>query len=211
MEDAPGPGIMLPAIIVSIILFGGVLWAFQSARNRQGSVVLPGGITYIGPTPSPAEVPLPIATDMKWTERKGTIFPYTFQYPESLSLGIFPSDPYDSVTVFYDGTEANTNIFLRVEDLTKLNKKHYIGKPEEYARNWWKDYNWKGVESVTAFTNSNGLKGYRAKYLNEKNETPYDHVFFEIPGKEDIIIWLSGRLFTSADFDRLVDSVSWKN
>lgn len=216
MEDSAESNIVLPAIIISIILFAGVYLAFQSSKSHQGTIVLPGGITYLGPTPtSPAEArakegfTVPIPSDSRWAERHGATFPYIFSYPETLSLGTFPDDPYDSLTLFYPGTDANANIFFRVENLTKLNKKQYMGKTEEYAKNWWKEYNWKGVESVIPFTNSKGLKGYRAKYLNDQNNTPYDHVFFEVPASDNLVIWLSGKLFTREVFDRMADSVAW--
>lgn len=223
-QDAPSSKIIYVSLAVSLVLFAGVFWAFSSAKKRTGTIVLPGGITYLGPTPT-KQIPvngsqftggkIPISGDVKWAEQKGKRYPYSFSFPSSISLGVFPDDPYDSVTVFYQDTEANNNIFFRVEDLNKLNKKEYIGKPMEYAQNWWKDYTWKGVSSVTAFTNSSNLKGYRARYLNEKNETPYDHVFFEVvaggPGRTDLIIWISGKLFSQEIFDRLVDSVTWTN
>lgn len=220
MEDVPQSRIGIPAIIVSAILFIGVFIAFQSSKSRPGTIVLPGGITYLGPTPTTqatdANPPvtggkIPIAQDPKWVKRKGTMFPYSFSYPETLSLGVFPDDPYDAITIFYPGTEANANIFFRVEDLNRLNKKQYIGKTEEYSRIWWKDYNWKGVASVSAFTNTNGLRGYRATYINDRDKTPYDHVFFEVPGRDDALIWISGKLFTQEIFDTMVDSVEWKN
>lgn len=219
MEDVPQSRIGILAIIVSALLFIGVFIAFQSSKSRPGTIVLPGGITYLGPTPTTqatdANSPvtggkIPIAQDAKWVTRKGTMFPYSFSYPETLSLGVFPDDPYDAITIFYPGTDANANIFFRVEDLNRLNKKQYIGKPLQYAGIWWKDYRWKGVASVTAFTNSNGLNGYRAKYLNNQEQTPYDHVFFEVPGTPDLIIWLSGNIFTPEVFDDIVDSVAWK-
>lgn len=219
MEDSKESNIVLPAIIISIVLFAGVYFAFQSSKSHQGTIVLPGGITYLGPTPTEKQTtetpateggsPIPVSKDTPWSQRRGATFPYTFSYPESLSLGTFPDDPYDSLTLFYPGTDANANIFFRVDDLTKLNKKQYLGKIEEYAKNWWKEYNWKGVESVTAFTNSKGLKGYRAKYLNDQNNTPYDHVFFEIPASDNLAIWLSGKLFSREVFDRMADSVAW--
>ncbi len=218
MDDVPSPRTYLPVVIVSILLFAGVLWSYQSTKNRSPHIVLPGGITYLGPSPSstPASRPsipdarIPIPDNTKWIERKGVIFPYSFTYPDALSLGVFPSDPYDSITVFYDGTDANKNIFFRVEDLNKLNKKEFIGKPMEYAQTWWKDYAWKGVSNVTKFTNVKGLKGYRAKYIDNTDQTPYDHVFFEVPGRSDLIIWVNGKLFVPEIFDRIVDSVSWR-
>lgn len=189
----------IPIFIVTTILFSAVIWAYQSAKNRTSTIVLPGGITYLGPSPSPSAPSSP--STPTWSTWTGAIYPYTFTYPASMNLGLFPNDPMDSVTVFLDGTDASQNVFFRVEKLT--------GSPMDYATNWWKQYAWKGVSSVTAFTNTNGLKGYRAAYLNEKDETPYDHVFFEVPGKKDLIIWISGRLFSKEDFTKLVDSVHW--
>lgn len=218
MEDSPDPKVLLYALGISVVVCAGVYFAYQSAKSRTGTIVLPGGITYLGPTPTTQttiESPpstggkIPIAADAKWIERKGTIYPYVFLYPETLSLGVFPKDPYDSITVFYGNTDANTNIFFRVDDLTKQHKTAYVGKPMEYAQNWWKDYSWKGVSTVTAFTNSNGLKGYRATYLDQSDKTPYDHVFFEVPGHTELIIWVNGKLFTQDTFDKLVDSIAW--
>lgn len=220
MEQELPPNHLPIVILISVILFAGVFWSYQSARNRQGAIVIPGGITYLGPTPtntgttpsppvSPLTARIPVSPEASWSEFQGKTYPYAFAYPATLSLGVFPGDPYDSVTVFYGNTDANTNIFFRVDNLTKLNKTAYIGKPRDYANTWWKDYAWSGVKSVTDFTNAKGLKGYRATYIDGKNETPYDHVFFEIPGKSDLMIWISGRLFEPAIFDRIVHSVSW--
>jgi len=219
MDETPHPNVILPAIVVSLLLFAGVFWAYQSAKNSTSHIVLPGGITYVGPTPTTGtpdsrkqetEGKIPIPPDTKLVERKGVLFPYSFFYPETLSLGVFPNDPYDGITVFYPGTDANTNIFFRVENLTKLGKRAYIGKPMEYANTWWKDYAWKGVSKVTTFTNKNGLTGYRASYVNDKGETPYDHVFFEVPKRNDLIIWISGKLFAPAVFNQLIDTVKWQ-
>jgi hypothetical protein len=220
-SDTPAPKILLPALLISLVLFGGVYLAYQSAKSRQSRIILPGGITYLGPTPTPiplapTSTPLntsgviPIPSGTKWSENKGKLYPYSFSYPSTLSLGWFPNDQYDSVTLFYGNTDANTNMFFRVDNLTALHKTAYIGKPMEYAKNWWKDYLWKNVATVTTFTNNHGLKGYRATYLDKSDKTPYDHVFFEVPGRTDLIIWISGRLFDTDTFNKLVDSVSWK-
>lgn len=205
---------LIHAAIISSILLVAVFGAFFSAKDRTGTVVLPGGITYLGPTPTatpkiPTGDTIPVPQDDSWIERKGAVYPLTFSHPSSLSLGVFPNDPYDAVTVFHNGTDANANIFIRVEDLTKLKKSQYIGKPKEYASDWWKDYSWKGVAEVAAFTNASGLTGYRAKYLNDRDTTSYEHIFFAVPGKPNLIIWMSGKLFEPAIFTRMVDSVSW--
>lgn len=219
MEDQPQSRIILPVLVMSLVLFGGVFAAYRSAKSRNSAIVLPGGITYLGPSPSPTPPTspnpltshIPVPADAKWIERRGQTLPYAFKHPESLSLGLFPGDPYDSVTVFYPGTDANTNIFFRVENLTTLGKSEYIGNPMEYAKNWWKDYTWTGVSSVTSFTTESGLTGYRARYLTTENTASYDHIFITVPDRNDLIIWISGKLFTDDVFDRIVDSVTWQN
>lgn len=196
MFDTPNPRTFIPTILVSALLCLGVYIAFQSAKNQTSTIVLPGGVTYLGPSPtSPPQA--------KFAVYHGKLFPYTFSYPENFSLGWFPNDPLDAVTAFIGGTDSNQNIFFRVETVKQ--------SPMDHASNWWKDYAWKGVESVTAFTNSVGLHGYRAKYINEKGVVPFDHIFFEVPERNDLIIWVSGKLFSQEVFDKLVDSVSWKS
>jgi hypothetical protein len=213
---------LLPALGISAVLIIIVLFAIQYAKTKPSSIVLPGGITYLGPSPTQAPAnsgktfgnvlagQIPIPENATWETYKGKQLPYAFSYPTTIQLGVFPNDPYDSVTVFYNGTESQSNLFFRVEDLNKLNKASFIKQEKiEYANSWWKDYNWTGVASVTPFTNKEGLVGYRAKYKDASGNTPYDHVFFEVPNRPDLIIWITGKLFTQTVFDRLVDSVSW--
>lgn len=181
--------------IVSLILFSGVFVSFQKAKNRPGEIVLPGGITYLGPSPTHTQLKTLI----------GQMYPYSFTYPANLSLGFFPNDPTDGVTIFKDGTDAGANLFFRVEPC-----KESPCEAREHASSWWKQYNWKGLKTLTDFTNSTGLKGYRAVYIATDGTTPYEHVFFEIPNIDDKIIWISGKLFTKEVFDKLVDSMEWK-
>lgn len=222
MEDSPSTKIIGVAVVISIVLIAGVYIAFSTAKKQQGQVVLPGGVTYLGPTPTATPKQpdthfsllqasiIPVPNDATWNIYEGKVFPYSFSYPAPLSLGMFPNDPYDGVTIFYGNTSAQENLFFRVDNLTTLKKTDYIGKPVEYANNWYKDYTWSDVESVVAFTNSTGMKGYRAKYLDSTGKTPYDHVFFEVPGDPTRMIWITGRLFDHATFEKLIDSVSWK-
>jgi hypothetical protein len=220
MEDSPNMKTVGIALLISAMLITGVYIAFSKAKTAKSAIVLPGGITYLGPTPTTSQPDthfsalaarvIPVPPNTPWAEYKGKQFPYTFSYPTSLALGVFPNDPYEGVTIFYGNLNAQENLFFRVDNLTVLNKKEYIGKPLEYASNWHKEYTWADVASVTAFTNSKGLKGYRAKYKDDKGNTPYDHVFFEVPANTNLVIWISGKLFEQAVFDQLVDSVSWE-
>src|SRR5690242_13466227 len=111
MEDAPNPRILIPAILVGLALFAGVYIAFTATKSRQGTVVLPGGVTYLGPTPTPQTE--------SWKTYTGKTYPYAFRYPEKLSIGFFNNDPFDAVTAFTTGSDSSSNIFFRVDDLTK--------------------------------------------------------------------------------------------
>ena len=199
-------------ILLLIFLF------HEWTKPRTSTVVLPGGITYLGPSGSPAkQIPasegasvIPIDTT-KWKSFSGTLFPWSFSYPESLNLGVFPGDLYDAVTIFWGNTNSQENVFFRVENLkTMKDTAPFIEKPkEEYVRWWWKQYTWKGVESVTKFITSQGLAAYRAKYKDGTGNAPYDNVFLEVPGKPELMIWMATRLLSPAVFDKIVDSVRW--
>lgn len=217
MDPQQNPRLIVPALVVSGILFLAVIAAFVTTKNRTGTIVLPGGVTYLGPTPTKAPTPgtpgttIPVPENATWEERKGTRYPYTFSYPSTLSLGMFPDDPFDAVTVFYEGTDANANIFFRIEDKTTQQRLPKTATLKEYATDWWQDYTWKGVSAVTPITTAKGLSGFRASYIDTQGNTPYDHVFLSVPGNPNLVIWVSGRLFTPSVFTRIVDSITWKN
>lgn len=197
--------VLVVAVAAFLILTAAAVAAYRYSASRPGSLVIPGGVTYLGPTPTQAQ------GGAAWVEQKGKIFPYSFSYPSSLSLGVFPDDPFDAVTIFWGNTNPQENLLLRIEDLNKIpNMKNYVGKSKKsYVENWWKQYNWKGVASVSEFTNSKGLKGYRAKYTDAGGTSPHDNIFFEIPGRPELVIWMSGKLLEQSIFDRIVDSVTW--
>lgn len=196
-------------IILIVITIGSYLYA----KKRTATIVLPGGITYLGPSMNSYLPPLQtgkitISQNSSWLTYSGKIFPYSFSYPSAISLSVFPNDSFDSVTV---STNPIENVFLRVENLSKLKdmSKYISPDKKEYASIWWKQYSWKGLGSITEFTNSHGLKGYRAKYIDGSGQTPYDNVFFEVPQHPELVIWLSGKLFEDIVFDKIVDSINW--
>ncbi len=221
-DDIKLPGDMTAIVFVTLIavalLSVVAIGSYVYAKKRVGTTVLPGGVTYLGPTttpvaqPSPSTATIPIDSNTRWDTQKGKVFPYSFLYPSSLSLGFFPNDPFDGVTIFWKDTNSQENIFLRIEDLNKLkNTAQYIQtSKKEYVSNWWKQYTWKGVASVVEFTNANGMKGYRAKYIDDKGGTPFDNIFFEIPGKPDLVVWMGSKLLEQSVFDTMVNSFTWE-
>lgn len=211
------------ASIAFLVLTGIVLLSYQYSRPRGGTIVLPGGVTYLGPMKSAKETrdkgqetgkggKVPVPADAGWTTREGKKYPYSFLYPTSLSLGFFPNDPFDAVTIFWGDTNPQENLLIRVENFKEMKgKEGYITKPKkDYVLSWWKDYAWKGVADIAEFTNSKGLKGYRAKYLDTTGSSPFDHIFFEVPNRPELVIWLSGKMLEAGVFDKIVDSVEWK-
>lgn len=216
MEPSDDVRSLIPALVIGIVLFIGITVALQIHKQRDSHIVLPGGITYLGPSVSPQPTKpatnsavIPVSENATWVSRSGNIYPYAFSYPDSLSLGVFPNDPYDAVTVFYKDTDAGGNIFLRVEDLSALKKDQYVGNLKAYANTWWKDYAWTGVSSISPFINSHGLKGYRVTYTDNSGLPSSEHVFFSVPGNDRLVLWMSGKLFAPDVFARMVDSVSW--
>ncbi len=196
----------LPLIgAVFFILLAIVSLAYQYSRPRTGAVVLPGGITYLGPSPTPsASGKIPVAADAAWATQTGKKYPYSFLYPSTLSLGVFPDDPFDAVTIFWGDTNTEENLVPRGETIKDKKK-----SKKEYVWDWWKDYTWKGGSDITEFTNNKGLKGYRAKYLDSSGSSPFDHVFFEVPNRPELVIWMSGKMLEQGVFDKIVDSVTW--
>lgn len=192
------------ATVAFLVLMGIVLLAYQYSRPRGGTIVLPGGVTYLGPSPS--------QKDAVWVEKKGRVYPYAFRVPEALVLTTFPDDPYDSYAVTGDGIDPQSNVLVVIEDLSREErKKPYIQKSKQaYIEEFWaKQYNLTGVQTIKRFTNTQGLVGYRVKFATGSGPSPYDDVFFEVPGKPNLLIHLSHEILDPTLFDRIVDTVSW--
>lgn len=208
--------IAIVTLVALFILTGVTVAAYAYAKKRTGQTILPGGSTYLGSSTQVQTAPAPAGKITAALEAppgtwKGQKYPYSFSYPSPMSLGFFPGDPFDGVTVFWGNTNPSENIFLRVEDLNvmKDGKKYIAKSKKDYANEWWKQYNWKGVSEITEFTNAKGLKGFRAKYVDSAGGTPFDNVFFEIPGRRDLVVWLGGAKLDAPLLDMIVDSLSW--
>lgn len=191
--------------IAFIVLVSATYLSYRHTKSRTPQIVLPGGISYLGPTPKQMQSEkIPVPVDASWAPWKGQRYPYSFSYPSNLSLGFFPNDPFDAVTIFWGDTNPQENLLLRVETLSagQSNKRAYV-------ENWWKQYTYAGVASVEDFTTSQGLKAYRARYKDQTGSVPYEQVFLEVPGKPDLLIWMSQKLLEKPIFDRIVDSFIW--
>ncbi len=151
-----------------------------------------------------------VTRDAVWVTVRGRIYPYAFESPKTLKLVTFPNDTYDIYAIAWNNTPPDQNVLIGVDNLeSRDSAKQYINVAKRsYVETWYKQFGLKGVASITEFTNSKGLKGYRAKYIDSAGRTPNDDVFFEVPNPQYVIHLASGILDASA-FNHIVDSVSW--
>lgn len=210
------------ACVIGMLLLGGALYAgYRYSQSKSSGVVLPGGTTYLGPSPSsppqqpttppqPTPVPFSAAADVPWKTQYGRIYPYTLSFPETLPLVVFIEDPIDSVAISLPGIPPQQNILLNMEIIDQRDPTLVTQKKLDYVTNWWKFFSGlKGVADVTPFTNATGLKGYKAHYVNNADKTPNVDVFFEVPNRQNLMIHLANGMLEPDLFDRIVDSVRW--
>lgn len=210
--------IAIYAVLLAVLLGGAIYIAYRYSQKQSGNIVLPGGVTYLGPSPEgesenkPPTAPIRFTApaDVEWNIFGGTVYSYTFSFPKTLPLVVFPSDLTDSVAIAWGNIPPQQNILLNVELIDKRDST-YVNKPKiEYVRNWYKYFSGlKGVAKVEPFTNTNGLKGYRASYINTADQSPNVDVFFEIPGQPTIMIHLANGILDPEIFNRIVDSLRW--
>lgn len=224
--------VILTAVAV-FILTAVTLVAYQHAKSKPSTIVLPGGVTYLGPSstgekPKPIEQPqtappspLPIQKNQPftadaataWSTYQGKVFPMSFSYPNTLAISAFTGDKHEAVGFAWNNIPAQQNILLNIDrpgDNTSLSE--YANKPRsEYVANWWRQYSGlKGARPLMQFTNANNLKGYRVSFVNLSDQTPNVDVFFEVPDRTDMLLHLANGQLDPAVFDRIVDSVAWE-
>src|SRR5690349_18330031 len=98
---SPGK-ISIIAVGITILMVIGVFIHYRQISGRPGTIVLPAGGTYLGPssqtqpTAQPEVKTVFTATgDTPWHTIHGNIYPYTFSVPTTLTLTTFPNNPYD--------------------------------------------------------------------------------------------------------------------
>lgn len=193
------------AVIITAIGIMLVLLHYRQISGRQGTIVIPAGNTYLGPTPTQA------APGNQWRTVKGHVYPYTISVPATIELTTFPNDPYDMYAIA--GINPSSNVLIGLDDLSKNStRSQFTAQPKTaYINQWWKQFSvLTGVKSIDPFTNSKGLKGYRVKFLNAAGEAQGTDIFFEVPEKPQYVIHLSNGQLDPAVFDKIVDSVGWE-
>lgn len=205
-------------VLAGTVVIGGAIYVSYLYSQKQGEKLsLPGGTTYLG-EPGDSQVEIPPAapvlftapSDTAWVSFKGENYPYSFSYPETLPLTRFQV-PLDSVGVSWGDLDPRFNILLDVESVAELDPEN-IGDLEGFVQDWWKAFpGLKGVASVDKITNTNGLVGYRAVYIDNLDETSNLHIFFGVSQDPDLVIHLANSVLDAVIFDRIVDSVKWSS
>jgi hypothetical protein len=139
--------------------------------TEKGSAAKGGPVTMNaqGKLTAPANTPM--------STMKGKKYPYSFSAPTSLKLTTFPNDQFDIYAIAWENRPPDQNVLVGVDNLTRTDalKQYVTLSKRSYVETWWKQFGGlKGVASIVEFTNSKGLKGYRAKYLNTQSVTNED-------------------------------------
>lgn len=207
---------VIAAVVVVFLLI--VIFAWHSwTTKRQKETVLHSGVTYTGPTPTggqqaPSGNVFTASPDEPTQIIQGEQYDYSFAAPQSLVLVRLDENPYDIWAVKFGNILPSSAVLIGVDNFQNNDKlKEFINQPKiAYVENWWKQFSGlTGVESITPFTNSKGLKGYKAKYLTGGGPSGNDDVFFEVPESKNLMIHLSNGVLAQDVFDRIIDSVSW--
>jgi len=198
---------LVVAIGVSSALILLIILQHNLAFQKNGTIVLPAGGTYLGPTSSPPSPSLPFLPASGGAVH-GQKYPYSFQTHESVKL-VALGGAFDIYALSINNQPPENNVLIGVDDLNRTSelKKYIKGSKRAYVENWWKQFSaLKGVETITEFTNKKGMKGYKATYINGSTED----VFFETPDPKYVIHLANGPLDQKI-FDAIVDSVLWEN
>jgi len=217
MEDTKGQltKTVFIALGISTILILLIVLQHNLAFQTSSTIVLPAGGTYLGPSSRPSAATTPVVTSAStsgFVTVKGRTYPYSLEVPATLKLVTFPNDAFDIYAIAINNQPPEQNVLIGVDDLNRTEDlKTYIkGNKRAYVENWWKQFGGlKGVSSITPFTNTAGLTGYKAKFLNNAGQTPNDDIFFETPNAAYVIHLANGPL-PQATFDAIVDSVTWE-
>lgn len=214
----------LPAIGgVFLVLTAIVFLAYLYSKPRPGALVLPGGITYLGPSPSiqaqnshvktqNEQLRFTVGADEIWATIKSKKYGYTFSIPETLTLESFLTDEFDAYAITWNNVPKEANVLIGVENLATDEKKMaYVQKSKkEYIELFWaKQYNLTGVKTLDPFNNKKGLNGYKVKFQTNDGISPFDDIFFEVPKKPNLVIHLSNAILDPGVFDKIVESVEW--
>lgn len=209
--------INIAILVTFLVIVGGVYyWVSNKSKGQQ---VFPAGINYVSPKGEEVKKPVllydfaKLAESSDWVTYKGKIYPYSFQYPKVIGPLTFPNDKSDAVTFKVNELPPEQSLLLTVETISERDK-NLVGKPEEFAKNYWKFFSGlKSLSKIESITNEKGMKGYKANYVVKgSNAVTSDNYFFIIEGKDDILLHI-GDIFPvegKTVLNRLINSLEYQ-
>jgi len=204
-------------LVVFLAVIGGVYY-FVSKKNK-GQQVFPAGINYLSPKGEEAKKPVllydfaKLAESSDWVTYKGKVYSYSFQHPKALAPLTLPNDKSDAVTFKVNELPPEQSLLLNVETVSSRDA-NLTGKPEEFAKNYWKFFSGlKGLSKIESITNEKGMKGFKTKYIVKgSNAITSDNYFFVVESNNDILLHI-GDIFPAegkAVLNRLVNSLEYQ-
>ncbi len=206
--------------LLSLLLSVFYVFAWVSGKNEE-ELVYPAGISYLGPEQEkekksqdltalkPEELVLGAGD---WLRAGGSVYPYTFLYPEEMKLVSFPSDPLDSWGWEVGEDSAAQNLVVFVETLSSYGFSYSgLDGIKEFINVYPSFYSGlSGVKSISEFINGQGVTGFKVVFINSAGQSPNLDVFFPVPGFADQVLHLGSGKVPKTIFDRIVDSISFK-
>ncbi len=202
---------LVASLVLAVLLI--IVIVYTLIKLIQGKSVIPSS-TNPTPTAGPVQTQqirrFTAPDDIAWKTTSGKIYPFSFSYPENMILNIFIGDVTDSVAVVWDNIPVQQNILFNIEFVDKRDPEA-VDKPKiEFVKNWYKNFSGLiGLERIEKFTNTGGLVGYKAIYINTAGQTPNTDVFFELPNRPTLMLHVANGIIDPKIFDRIVDSVRW--
>lgn len=204
-------------LVVFISVIGGVY--YWVSKKNKGQQIFPAGINYLSPKGNEAQKPVllydfaKLAASSDWLTYKGKLFPYSFQYPKAFTPITYPNDKSDAVAFKVSALPPEQSLLFTVETISSRDK-NLIGKPEEFAKNYWKFFSGlKALKKITKITNEKGMTGYQATYVVKgSNAVTNDNYFFIVEGNDEILLHI-GDIFPiegKAILNRLVNSLEYQ-
>lgn len=198
-------------LVLFLVLIAGIY--FWVAKKNKGGVVFPAGINYMGPsnlTPIPTVDLTQLGKSGKWLQTSGKIYKYSFIYPAELQVTAFINDQSDKLAWVTGIGSPQQSIAFTVESVASLDPK-YEGDLEGFAGNYWRKFNGLGgAKSVEPFTNSKGLKGFKAVYADKTGKTINTNFFFAIPDQSDKVLQVINGIIPENIFMQIVNSIEFK-
>lgn len=213
LDEQPDFKKILLATAAGIFILGGITYVGYKYSQKKSTITLPGGVTYLGPTPqgeSQPTAPLQFAVDptTSWLTMTGKSHGFTFSYPSTLPLVVYSGDTTDTISIGWGNIPPQQNIIINVSDVSDLDPKYIPLPREQYVKDWWKQYSGlKGLKSITPFTNPQNIKGFRARYFDWSDNAPIDNVFYPLPNNSHYVIHLANGVLEPSVFDRIVNSI----